>query len=652
MSRVRVDRYDKNRVLLTETLPYETPMLFSNDGFYSLVSANKFEYYREKIRFRAYKKSKNEGNFGLPFNYEISRSNGKKTRKLSVIHPVNQLAFIELYESYSALILHLTNKSTFSLRKPSGIAKYFYSSQLVFDEDTQKENDAEIDPEVLGKETKILKSYFTYKPIDLIYKFFERHEYRRLEQKFEHMLEFDISKCFYNIYTHSISWAVKGKENAKKNHKKKAFENMFDKIMQLANYNETNGIVVGPEVSRIFAEIILQDIDHSVFNSLKKMNYRYRIDFEIKRYVDDYFVFSNDTEILEITNKLYREKLEDYKLYINDSKTKTKSSPFLTNIGVGKRELKKLSNAFLNQFIIKEVLDNDGEETVHHKITDQIGSPYHKSNEFIKDFQAVAKGNDLTYEILSKDIVRNIKSQIVKTFKLKNLKYEKEDLEKYLLILLDISFYAYSLNINSTSTFKLSQTIVILCKFLKEQDQDLRQTIFSKIFNETNFVIDIFLSKAKSNITNVETLNLLIALTKLDEAYLFSENRLIEIFSLKSNTSLNYFQIVVLLYYIEEHSKYNDLKEMIKNEVIRKISSFDNPFEYSELTMLFFDLTNCPHLDQAFKRKLMRLTKYTSIETEIIEIQKIESHTSWFMDWEKEIDLERVLKKKEWSSSY
>lgn len=652
MSRVQIDRYDKNRVLLTETLPYETPMLFSNDGFYCLVSEKKFNYFREKINFSKYKKSRNEGKFGIPFNYEISRSNGQKTRKLSIIHPVNQLAFIELYDSYDSLILHLTDRSPFSLRKPSSIAKYFYSSQLVFNEETQKENDAEIDPEVLGRETKILKSYFTYQPIDLIYKFFDRHEYRRLEQKFEHMLEFDISKCFYNIYTHSISWAVKGKSNAKKNHKNKAFENMFDRIMQLSNYNETNGIVVGPEISRIFAEIILQDIDQSVLNSLKEQKLRYRLDFEIKRYVDDYFVFSNDLEILNIVSELFRKKLEEYKLYINDSKTKIKSSPFLTKIGVGKRELKKHINEFLDKFILKETIEEDDNEKTQFRINPKIGSPYHQSNEFIKDFQAITKRNDLNYEILSKDIVRKVKSQIVKTFKYKNLVFEKEDLEKYLLILLDISYYAYSLNINSTSTFKLSQKIVILCKFLENQDQDIRQTIFSKISNETNFVIDIFLRKTKTNVTNVETLNLLIALTKLDDAYLLTQNRLLEIFNLKNESDLNYFQIVVLLYYIENRDKYSALLNKLEDIILEKYKSKDKPFEYSELTMLFFDAINCPHLSMPFKRKLVREAKYTSVNTEVAEIEKIESHYSWFMDWEKEIDLERVLKKKEWSSSY
>ncbi|WP_193853328.1 hypothetical protein [Enterobacter hormaechei] len=34
---VRVNKKDFNRVLVTETIPYETPIIVSNDGFYNNV---------------------------------------------------------------------------------------------------------------------------------------------------------------------------------------------------------------------------------------------------------------------------------------------------------------------------------------------------------------------------------------------------------------------------------------------------------------------------------------------------------------------------------------------------------------------------------------------------------------------------------------
>lgn len=84
--------------------------------------------------------------------------------------------------------------------------------------------------------------------------------------------------------------------------------------MQHANYNETNGIIVGPEISRIFAEIILQAVDLAILRELKEQ-YGYRLgrDYEIRRYVDDSYVYATSREILENVCTVYQEQLAFYK---------------------------------------------------------------------------------------------------------------------------------------------------------------------------------------------------------------------------------------------------------------------------------------------------------------------------------------------------
>ncbi len=650
MSKVKIDKDDKNRVLLTELLPYEVPMLFSNDGFYSLVTNGNFNQFREKI-----KSLRKSGQYSIPFNFEVRKLILGDTRTLSIIHPLNQLAFIDFYEKYDSVLLHLCSKSPFSLRKASKVAKYYYTPGLVFDEDEHKNQEVEIIPDVLDKETRLLKSYFTYEPIDLIYKFYERNEYQRLEQRFNILLEFDISKCFYNIYTHSVTWAVKDKESAKRNAKKESFENTFDKIMQLANYNETNGIVVGPEVSRIFTEIILQQIDLNVLAILNKEGLKHGVDFEIKRYVDDYFVFSNDEEYIELILKIYKKELEEYKLYTNESKTNKKTTPFISNIAVGKRELKHLLDKIFNSLVtIGGSIVSDDEVKKIKKI-EKIKSPYAISKNFIKDFQCIIQRNNLTYDVLSKDIVRYIKQKVVKIFKDKDLEKPNDVIENYLLLALDISFYAYSLNITSSATFKLAQMIVVICKFLEGKEEDLRQNIFSKIFRESDFVMTIFQRKSKKNETNIETLNLLIALKKLDDAYLLSEKKIRELFNLNHKSGyerINYFHIITLLYYFGINSEYDKLRDEISEQIILKFENEYDPFTKSELTLLFFDTISCPFIKQDIKKKLMRVSNYAKSGREESEIAEITKHKTWFMDWDIDIDLERVLKKKEWGSSY
>lgn len=196
MGKVKINKNDKSRILLTELLPYEVPMLFSNEGLYSIITSNNFDKYFNRVKELS-KAVGDKMKYGIPFNYEIRKNIDGDTRTLSVIHPYCQTYFIDLYERYDALMLHLCSKSPFTLRRISKIAKSYYSPDFVFSEDPHKNAELEVEPEILDEETRYVKSYFTYKPIDLIYKFYERNEFQRLEQRFNYLMEFDISKCFY-----------------------------------------------------------------------------------------------------------------------------------------------------------------------------------------------------------------------------------------------------------------------------------------------------------------------------------------------------------------------------------------------------------------------------------------------------------------------
>ena len=653
MGKVKINKDDKARILLTELLPYELPMLFSNEGFYQIISNGNYSKFFDRINQLS--KAGGDGKkYGIPFNYDIRKNIEGETRTLSVIHPYCQYYFIELYEKYDSLMLHLCSKSHFSLRRISKVAKFFYSPDFVYSEDNHKNADLEVEPEMLDIETKYLKSYFTYYPIDLIYKFYDRNEFQRLEQRFNYLMEFDISKCFYHIYTHSITWAVKDKESAKRNARKVSFENSFDKLMQLANYNETNGIVVGPEISRIFAEIILQQVDVNVLKKLEGQ-FKYGVDYEVRRYVDDYFVFSNDSKILETIKKEFQKELGFYKLYLNPAKSNIKTPPFITSVTVGKRELQELLlNLYDSFFEVKEKTIDGNENKEKIKVLSRIRRPNSVSQRFIKDFQCIVKRNGLTYDILSKDIIRFFKTKFTKILMEGELENDKEVVENLFIVLFDILFYAYSLNINSNTIFKLAQIIILACRYLENQKVDLKHTIYSKISKEADFVLTNLQRKSKTSETNIETLNLILALKKLDDNYALSVKKIKEIFDIDKQNDferLNYFHIITLLYYIENKTDYVDLKTQIEKIVEQKFNDNDDPFSKSEFTMLFFDYVNCPFVSDKSKRKIIQSSGYAT--TNLAEkIKEITDQKIWFMNWDTEIDLEKVLKKKEWGSSY
>ncbi|EXS67912.1 hypothetical protein BF95_26490 [Sphingobium sp. Ant17] len=84
------------------------------------------------------------------------------------------------------------------------------------------------------------------------------------------------SKMFFGKYIYAHFYFL-GRyltfQTAKDNTNSTGFANEFDRLMQSMNYNETNGICVGPEISRVFAEIIFSEVDRRILRTLADKKY-------------------------------------------------------------------------------------------------------------------------------------------------------------------------------------------------------------------------------------------------------------------------------------------------------------------------------------------------------------------------------------------
>ncbi|HBW2483674.1 TPA: RNA-directed DNA polymerase, partial [Klebsiella pneumoniae] len=154
-----------------------------------------------------------------------------------------------------------------------------------------------------------------------------------LEKRFSIMWMLDVSHCFDSIYTHSISWALKNKPYIRKHVKySNQFGQELDTLMQRSNNNETNGIPIGSEFSRVFAELIFQRIDCSIESNLfDEYGWVNHEDYVILRYVDDFIVFCNNEANAELITKTINVKLNDFNLQLNINKLKKYSRPFCTS---------------------------------------------------------------------------------------------------------------------------------------------------------------------------------------------------------------------------------------------------------------------------------------------------------------------------------
>lgn len=127
----------------------------------------------------------------------------------------------------------------------------------------------------------------------------------------QHLLRADISRFYPSVYTHSIPWALHGKEFSKKNKKAKNLGNQLDELVRNCQDGQTNGIPIGPDTSLLIAEILLSKVDAK----LEKLK------IAGMRYVDDYeLAFDSEAQALEGLST-FQEALLEFELHLNPSKT-------------------------------------------------------------------------------------------------------------------------------------------------------------------------------------------------------------------------------------------------------------------------------------------------------------------------------------------
>ena len=155
----------------------------------------------------------------------------------------------------------------------------------------------------------------------------------------------DITNCYGSIYTHSISWALEGKEEAKKNKQnKKTLGNQIDQIIRAMSYGQTNGIPQGSVLMDFIAEIILGYADLQLGKKIKKNNIE---DYCILRFRDDYRIFAKNEFDLKMILKYLTEVLIDLNFKLNSNKT------LITDDIITNSIKKDKENELVNNYIIE-----------------------------------------------------------------------------------------------------------------------------------------------------------------------------------------------------------------------------------------------------------------------------------------------------------
>jgi hypothetical protein len=279
---------------------------------------------------------------------------------------------------------------------------------------------------------------------------------------YEFILYTDISNCYGSFYTHSIAWALHGKNNAKKKRNdKKLIGNVIDECVRNMTYGQTNGIPQGSVLMDFIAEMILGFVDLQLTELITNSNIN---DYKILRYRDDYRIFTNNSQDTEIIVKYLTEVLIDLGMKLNSNKTIASSN------------------------VVRDSLKPDKLYWINHK-------QYSKSlqDEFfiIHSLSEKYPNSGVLAKLLMKLYDRIIKN---------------EEEEAHLSVLISI---VVDIMVNNPRVYPISTAI--LSKLLSlQEDNDIRKKTIKKIVNRFNKVpntgyLEIWLQRMVLNLDTAIT---------------------------------------------------------------------------------------------------------------------------------------------------
>ena len=462
--------------LLTDLLPVELSELFSFSSLYSFLLGEKEQTILEST-IQKLKEAKAKGNAKMfnngwgtmPLKYSILKGNGT-LREMSVIQPFSAINLFLFIECFQKEILDFFQKHhCFSLRYHKKNTDLFYKTK-------NKRGTEYFDKQVWRTGKAVIQqtgSYFKVAPFESINAFTSSLAWRMANFKYKYYAKIDFKACFDSIYTHSFSWIIERNVIDAKAANNSHLFITIDRVLENINGQFSNGIVVGPEFSRMMTEILLQRIDNEVMFSLDVNGLKWRKDYEVFRYVDDIFIFASEAKYVDLIIEKYAEMGEKYRLRLNELKMSKDETPYLP----------------------KEWLENT------RIIADRIGDlffkgskeDYHTLDEdrrfiVLTDFVPVDRLKDEIAVLMKSypDDRRSIASFLLSTLmnniskKKDGYKLFKKDREGKAFLLIDLALFIYAFFPSFEQTRKI---ISILSYINNELDFINNKVLNTKLFN-------------------------------------------------------------------------------------------------------------------------------------------------------------------------
>ena len=685
------------RVLLTDTTPMEVPLFFSNEGTYKWARAHRqdlragswpgselLEAFIAKLLDSHPKPKKNRPS--RPYQYSV-RVSPVKDRKLALPHPRNQIRWAQMYRDRCLLMVHYCQRSSWSLRAPKKAGSRTFVENLNQNIHQLKLAAAGVDLDSEHFLCRHPTSFFAYTGYRRLHKFFESEEFLGLERRFPVLWMLDISNCFGSIYTHSVSWAMKSKDVVKQHIEASTntFGGDIDCEMRDANWAETNGILVGPEFSRIFAEIILQDVDTRAAKLIERRRDHLSGRFVVRRYVDDYFVFAANEVVAAEVAEVVATELETYNLSINSKKTTKLARPFITERSAAIERIKGPLAAFLANISMRtivgagpgadpEMLSGDEAADLPAEVREpspkfaivpkDIRSIHRLKAAFLKQVRAVCRSSEFGYGLVTGYLLPALSNHLIRMCQVDSVSAEDESkYRRCILLLVELVFFLYTVSPTVDQSARLASSVLLALSFLEFVGlRDVKLAVEEEVFRSaTAFLRESAEVRPAMQGAGLETLNVVTLVGQLGAEFEIPWY-ILKLWVVPKGgqlSKLDYFSLITLARYCGGRKVYDDAVREVEKAIadrVRDCSKVDLEAS-SEVIHLVLDALSCPHFSKEFRKKLLKDcvdklgTRKPRANAELAgAVQWLESHP-WFSDWQ-DVSLFRSLERRQRTSVY
>lgn len=617
----------KRRPLLTETLPYEVPVTFSNE-FLFVSELRKNELSENALGFLdgEYRRPLSPDTFTVPFNYQI-RKGARGFNTLSIVHPLQQIRMASFLVEYSNTIISECSESRFSLRAPHKVLPEVSKAEMKKVGNVRKLGLPHIAPEEGRLDINFAPSFFSVRKHNLLDKFYSSNELLRLESRFQFLRKIDVTKCFFNIYTHSVTWAVKDKPYSKAQANKYTFEGRFDTLMQRSNYNETNGIVVGPEISRVFAEVVFQAIDNNIVAGMDE-NLTEGIDYTFRRYVDDFFLFARDETILEELARAVETCLEEYKLFPNEGKIENLRRPFVTNITQAKQGIGNIAERLVFEAKKPLVEEEEAQTEIRRNMRN-----------LLEELRLVVRDTDASFNEVTGPIYFNIGKAVRAVIKNStDLTAEaKADAINRVRSILRILFYSLASDFRVAPLYKAFQILEDLNKLKLVISPSEADALNDYLVYEVTELLSTYKPEKISDDISLEVCNLLLLGSSVNTDLFLAQAEVKELCTLiLRRKSVGYFAFVAMMFLLSRATATPATEravETISRLARKRVRKGKAELRTSStIYLMFSDIIGCPYIKVSERKALIEEVCGAADLTDA-DVRDLEKHVA-FVDWD------------------